>query len=267
MSTIHFVDIAGAFLFGVVGLLVGSFLNVCIDRLPRERSVVSPPSHCEACGHRLGLWDLIPIVSYVVLRGRCRYCQAGISVKMLWVELATGLIFALLYWHYGLSPQFGIMAYYAASFIVVFVIDIEHELILNKVVYPALIVALLLSLVPQPWLTRWVVTTGIANAAMAGAIGFAIFLLIAVVSRGGMGWGDVKLVALIGLATGFPLVLFTIVLAAIIGTIVAVALMIARRRRFRETLPFGPFLAVATMMTLVWGSDVLAWYMGLMAIP
>jgi len=247
--------------------LVGSFLNVCIDRLPRERSVINPPSHCEACGHRLGLWDLIPIVSYVVLRGRCRYCQAGISVKMLWVELATGLIFALLYWHYGLSPQFGIMAYYAASFIVVFVIDIEHELILNKVVYPALIVALLLSLVPQPWLTRWVVTTGIANAAMAGAIGFAIFLLIAVVSRGGMGWGDVKLVALIGLATGFPLVLFTIVLAAIIGTIVAVALMIARRRRFRETLPFGPFLAVATMMTLVWGSDVLAWYMGLMAIP
>lgn len=267
MPTIRFVDIAGAFLFGVVGLLVGSFLNVCIDRLPRDRSVVSPPSHCDACGHRLGLGDLIPIVSYIVLRGRCRYCQARISGKMLWVELATGLIFALLYWHYGLSPQFGILAYYAALFIVVFVIDIEHELILNKVVYPALIVALLLSLVPQPWLTRWVITTGIANAAFGGAVGFAIFLLIAVVSRGGMGWGDVKLVALIGLATGFPLVLFAIVLAAIIGTIVAVALMIARRRRFRETLPFGPFLAVATMITLVWGSDVLAWYMGLMAIP
>jgi leader peptidase (prepilin peptidase) / N-methyltransferase len=267
MPTIRFVDIAGAFLFGVVGLLVGSFLNVCIDRLPRDRSVVRPPSHCEACGHRLGLLDLIPIVSYIVLRGRCRYCQAGISGKMIWVELATGLIFALLYWHYGLTARFGIVAYYAALFIVVFVIDIEHELILNKVVYPALIVALLFSLVPQPWLPRWVVSTGIANAAMAGAIGFAIFFLIAVVSRGGMGWGDVKLVALIGLATGFPLVLFTIVLAAIIGTIVAVALMIARRRRFREALPFGPFLAVATMIALVWGSDVLAWYMGLMVIP
>jgi len=273
MTTIHPVEIAGAFLFGVIGLLVGSFLNVCIDRLPRDRSVVSPPSHCDACGHRLGLWDLIPIVSYIVLRGRCRYCQAGISGKMLWVELATGLMFALLYWWcVVLNPEelgilaFVILAFYAALFIVVFVIDIEHQLILNKVVYPAIIVALLLSLVPQPWLTRWVVTAGIANAAMAGAIGFAIFLLIAVVSRGGMGWGDVKLVALIGLATGFPLVLFAIVLAAIIGTIVAVAMMIARRKRFRETLPFGPFLAVATMITLVWGSDVLAWYVGLMAI-
>jgi len=267
------VEIAGAFLFGVLGLLVGSFLNVCIDRLPRDQSVVRPPSHCEACGHRLGLSDLIPILSYLRLRGRCRYCQTRVPAKMLWVELATGLIFAFLYWWCVILKAeelgivaFVILAFYACLFIVVFVIDLEHQLILNKVVYPALIVALLLSLVPQPWLTRWVVTTGIANAAMAGAIGFALFFLIAVVSRGGMGWGDVKLVALIGLATGFPLVLFVIVLAAIIGTIVAVALMIAGKRRFRETLPFGPFLAVATMITLVWGSDFLSWYIGLMGI-
>jgi len=206
------VEIALAILFGILGLLVGSFLNVCIDRLPRDRSVVSPPSHCEACGHRLSLLDLIPIVSYLALRRRCRYCRAGISGKLVWVELATGLIFALLYWWcVVLNPEelgvlaFVILAFYSALFIVVFVIDIEHQLILNKVVYPALIVALLLSLVPQPWLTRWVFTTGIANAALGGAIGFAIFFLIAVVSRGGMGWGDVKLVALIGLATGFPL--------------------------------------------------------------
>jgi len=256
VPTIRFVEIALAILFGILGLLVGSFLNVCIDRLPRDRSVVSPPSHCEACGHRLGVRDLLPLVSYIVLRGRCRYCQAGISGKLIWVELATGLIFALLYWQYGFSAELGIFGFYACLFIVVFVIDIEHQLILNKVVYPALIVALLLS----------VVTIGIANAALGGAIGFAIFFLIAVVSRGGMGWGDVKLVALIGLATGFPLVLFAIVLAAIIGSIVAVALMIARRRRFRETLPFGPFLAVATMITLIWGSDFLAWYMGLMGV-
>ncbi len=266
MPTIRFVEIALAILFGILGLLVGSFLNVCIDRLPRDRSVVSPPSHCEACGHRLGVRDLLPLVSYIVLRGRCRHCGARVPAKLIWVELATGLIFGLLYWHYGLSPELGILGFYACLFIVVFVIDIEHQLILNKVVYPALIVALLLSLVPQPWLTRWVVATGIANAAMAGAIGFAVFFLIAIVSRGGMGWGDVKLVALIGLATGFPLVLFAIVLAAIIGSVVAVALMIARRRRFREALPFGPFLAVATMITLIWGSDFLSWYIGLMGV-
>ena len=252
------------FLFALLGLTVGSFLNVCIDRLPRDESVVSPPSHCEACQHRLGLKDLIPVFSYLRLRGRCRYCQAAVSGKLLWVEIAAGLIFALLYWHFGLGPELGIMAFYACLFIVVFVIDLERGLILNKVVYPAMIVALLLALVPQPWLTRWIVINGVANAALGGGVGFAIFLVIAIVSRGGMGWGDVKLVALIGLAVGFPLVLFSIILGAILGSIVALALMIARKRRFRETLPFGPFLALAAMITLLWGSDVLSWYMGLM---
>ena len=252
------------FLFGLLGLTVGSFLNVCIDRLPRDESVVSPPSHCEACQHRLGLKDLIPVFSYLRLRGRCRYCQAAVSRKLLWVEIAAGLIFALLYWHFGLGPELGIMAFYACVFIVVFVIDLERGLILNKVVYPAMIVALLLALVPQPWLTRWIVINGVANAALGGGVGFAIFLVIAIVSRGGMGWGDVKLVALIGLAVGFPLVLFSIILGAILGSIVALALMIAKKRRFRETLPFGPFLALAAMITLLWGSDVLSWYMGLM---
>jgi len=272
VTTILAVDIAGAFLFGVLGLLLGSFLNVCIDRLPRNQSVVRPPSHCEACGHRLGLKDLIPILSYLRLRGRCRYCSTRVPSKLLWVELATGLIFALLYWQCVVQkPEelgilaFAILAFYACLFIVVFVIDIEHGLILNKVVYPAIIVALLLALLRPPWLELGIVTTGIANAALGGAVGFGLFFLIAVVSRGGMGWGDVKLMAVIGLATGFPLVILAIVLAAVIGSLVAVALMIARRTRFRETLPFGPFLAVGTMITLVWGSRMLGWYMGLMS--
>ena len=264
MPTIDAVEVLGVLLFGLFGLVMGSFLNVCIDRLPRNESVVSPPSHCEACQHRLGLKDLIPVFSYLRLRGRCRYCQAAVSRKLLWVELAAGLIFAFLYWHYGLSPELGIMAFYACLFIVVFVIDLERELILNKVVYPAMIVALLLALVPQPWLTRWIVVNGVANAALGGGVGFAMFLVIAMVSRGGMGWGDVKLVALIGLAVGFPLVLFSIILGAVLGSVVAVALVIAKKRTFKETLPFGPFLALAAMITLLWGSDVLSWYMGLM---
>jgi len=264
VPTIDAVEVLGVLLFGLFGLVMGSFLNVCIDRLPRNESVVNPPSHCEACQHRLGLKDLIPVFSYLRLRGRCRYCQAAVSRKLLWVELAAGLIFAFLYWHFRLSPELGIMAFYACLFIVVFVIDLEHELILNKVVYPAMIVALLLALVPQPWLTRWIVVNGVANAALGGGVGFAMFLVIAIVSRGGMGWGDVKLVALIGLAVGFPLVLFSIILGAILGSVVALALMIAKKRKFKETLPFGPFLALAAMITLLWGSDVLSWYMGLM---
>ncbi|MFO7772651.1 MAG: prepilin peptidase [Dehalococcoidia bacterium] len=260
--TISIVEILGVFLFALIGLAVGSFLNVCIDRLPRNESIVKPPSHCEACQHRLGVRDLIPIFSYLRLRGRCRYCQAAISPKLLWVELATGVIFALVYWQYGLSPELGVMAFYACLFAIVFVVDLEHGLILNKVVYPAMIVALLLALYPWPWLTQ-MIEPAIASAALGGGVGFVIFFLLAVVSRGGMGWGDVKLAALIGLATGFPLVFFSIVLGAILGGVVAVALVIAKKRTFKETLPFGPFLALATMVTLLWGSSILRWYLGL----
>ena len=256
-------EILGIFLFALLGLAVGSFLNVCIDRLPRNKSIVNPPSHCEACQHKLAAKDLIPLFSYLRLRGRCRYCQASIPRKLFWVELATGLIFALLYWHYGLSAELGVMAFYASLFIIIFVIDLEHGLILNKVVYPGMVVALLLALLPRPWLTQWVVT-GITNAALGGAVGFVILFLIAIVSRGGMGWGDVKLAALIGLATGFPLVFFSLIMGAILGGIVAVVLMIAKKKTRRETIPFGPFLALAAMITLLWGSNILNWYLGLM---
>ena len=250
-------------IFAILGLAVGSFLNVCIDRLPSNKSIVLPPSHCEACQHKLAAKDLIPVFSYLRLRGRCRYCQASVPRRLFWVELATALIFAFLYWYYGLSPALGIMAFYACLFIIIFVIDLEHGLILNKVVYPAMVVALLLALVPQPHLTL-MIEPGIASAALGGAIGFGIFLLIAIVSRGGMGWGDVKLAALIGLATGFPLVFLSIIMGAILGGIVAVALVIAKKRKRRQTIPFGPFLALAAMITLLWGSDILSWYLGLM---
>jgi leader peptidase (prepilin peptidase)/N-methyltransferase len=247
-------------MFALLGLAVGSFLNVCIDRLPQNKSIVFPPSHCQACQHKLSATDLIPLFSYLQLRGRCRYCQAAIPRRIFWVEFATGLILALLFWHYGFSAELGIMAFYACLFIIIFVIDLEQGLILNKVAFPAMVVALLLALVPQTHLTV-VIDPGIASTALGGGIGFVLFFLIAMVSRGGMGWGDVKLAALIGLATGFPLVFVTIVMAAISGGIVAVALMIAKKRKRREAIPFGPFLALATMITLLWGTHILRWYL------
>jgi leader peptidase (prepilin peptidase)/N-methyltransferase len=250
-------------IFAILGLEVGSFLNVCIDRLPQNKSIVFPASHCEACQHKLGAKDLIPVFSYLRLRGRCRYCQASVPRRLFWVELATGVVFALLAWHYGLSPALGIMIFYACLFILVSVIDLEHGLILNKVVYPSMVVALLLALISRPWLTQWIVP-GIANAAIGGAIGFALFLLIALISRGGMGWGDVKLAGLIGLATGFPLVFLSVIMAAILGGIVAVVMVITKKRQRRQTIPFGPFLAVAAMITLLWGSNIMNWYLGLM---
>ena len=256
-------EILFIFLFAILGLVVGSFLNVCIDRLPQNKSIAYPPSHCEACQHKLTAKDLIPVFSYLRLRGRCRYCQASIPRKLLWVELVTAVIFALLFWHYGISAQLGVLAFYACLFIIIFVIDLEHSLILNKVVYPGIVVAFLLSLYPWPWFSQSI-GMRVAYAALGGAIGFGIFLLIAVVSRGGMGWGDVKLAALIGLATGFPMVFLAIIMAAILGGVVAVVLLATRRRGRREMIPFGPFLVVAAMVTLVWGSNILGWYLGLM---
>jgi prepilin signal peptidase PulO-like enzyme (type II secretory pathway) len=185
------------------------------------------------------------------------------------VELATALIFAFLYWwcivfkpDLGIAT-FGVLAFYACLFTIIFVVDLEHGLILNKVVYPGMVVALLLALYPWPWLNESMVMR-VAYAALGGGIGFAIFFLIAIISGGGMGWGDVKLAALIGLAIGFPMVFLSLIIGVILGGIMAVALVIAKKRKRRQTIPFGPFLALAAMITLLWGSNILSWYLGLM---
>lgn len=252
-------------LFGVVGLALGSFLNVCIDRLPGGRSIVKPPSECDSCHHRLAATDLIPLLSYLWLRGRCRYCQAAIPLRVFLVELVTGAALAFFCWRYGLTAEFGITGFWAVVFIVIFVIDLEQGLILNKVVYPCMVVALLIAALLDPsWMEGWVLAP-IASAALGGAVGLLMFWLIAVVSGGGMGWGDVKLAALIGLVCGFPLVLMALILGALLGGLVAVVLLLARKRRWSsgQTIPFGPSLAVATMATMIWGSGVADWYLDL----
>jgi len=156
------------------------------------------------------------------------------------------------------------MVFYTSLLIIIFVVDLEQGLILNKVVYPGMAAALLFALfLSQPWLTRWIVS-GVANAAIGGGIGFVIFLLLAIISRGGMGWGDVKLAALIGLATGFPLVFVALIMGAILGGVVAIVLLVAKKKKRKETIPFGPFLSLAALITLLWGSNILNWYVALL---
>ena len=249
--------------FALLGLSVGSFLNVCIDRLPRNESILNPPSHCQACGHRLEAKDLIPIFSYLWLKGHCRYCRAHIPRRLFWVELASGVILASLYWHYGPSAELGVTAFYACLFIIILVVDLEQGLILNRVVYPAMAIALLLALfLPQPWITQWAFP-GIANFALGGGIGLVLFFLLAIASRGGMGWGDVKLAALIGFAAGFPLVFVALLIGAILGGMTGLILVISKKRGRKETIPFGPFLCIAAMVALLWGSSIINWYLGL----
>ena len=241
--------------FVLLGMAIASFLNVCIDRLPSNESLIFPGSHCTSCHHRLGAKDLIPVFSYLWLRGRCRYCQARIPSRLLWMEMGTGVLFGFLYWHYGLSIELAVTAFYCCLFIILMVIDLEHGLIVNKVVYPGMVIALVINVfLAQP---------GIVSAAIGGGIGLGLFSLIVIISRGGMGWGDVKMAALIGLVTGFPLVLVALFMAAILGGLAAGVLLLSKMKERKEGIPFAPFLSVTTIATLFYGSDILHWYLGL----
>jgi leader peptidase (prepilin peptidase)/N-methyltransferase len=258
-------EIALIVIFILLGMVVASFLNVCCDRLPVGESIVYPPSHCPACRRRLRVKDLIPVFSYLWLRGRCRYCRAPIPRRLLWVEIGTGVLFGLTYWHYGLSLELPIALFYSSLFIVLLVIDLEHRLILNKIVYPAMGVALLISIlfsIPH-FLPQVEIVPGILGAAIGGGIGLVLFFLVVLVSRGGMGWGDVKMAALIGLVTGFPLIFVALLLAVIAGGLVAGLLLALKIKRRREAIPFAPFLSLAAIVTLLWGSNILSWYLGL----
>ena len=249
--------------FVIFGITIASFLNVCIDRLPRNESIIFPASHCDSCLHRLAIKDNIPIFSYLWLRGRCRYCQAPIPRRILWVEIGTGVLFGLTYWRYELSSELAIALLYICLFIVILVIDWEHRLVLNKIVFPAIIVALLISTFFTIFSTQSEIVPEIGDAAAGGGIGLGLFLLVVLISRGGMGWGDVKLAALIGLVTGLPLVFVALLMGIIVGGVVAVTLLALKVKGRKEAIPFAPFLSLATIATLLWGNEILNWYLEL----
>ncbi len=258
-------------IFALFGAAIGSFLNVCIDRLPAGKSLSYPPSHCDTCQLRLSPLDLIPVFSYLVLRGRCRYCGASIPHRVLWVELGTGLFFAFALWRYGLGTEFALIVFFFCVFLVIGIIDLKHKLILNKIVYPASVVALIISVSASAvrgsfffaMTSDVVLPPGILSAVIGGAVGLVLLSIPALISRGGMGWGDVKMAMLIGLATGFPMVLVALLMGIILGGIVASILLLAKIKKRKEAIPFGPFLSLAAIAALLWGSEILRWYLQL----
>lgn len=247
-------------IFALLGAAVGSFLNVCVDRLPGGQSLLRPPSHCVACGRRLAPLDLIPVVSYLWIRGRCRYCGAAIPIRLLLVELGTAVVFALLWWNYGFAPELFMSIFYSCLFFLILVIDLEHGLILNKVVFPAMVISLGLA---SLHLDSGITDPGIVAALIGGATGLAILLLPIMVWRHSMGWGDVKLAALIGLVTGFPYVFLALFIAIVGGGLVASALLLLKLKRSKEGIPFGPFLSLGALITIFWGTAISQWYQSL----
>jgi leader peptidase (prepilin peptidase)/N-methyltransferase len=270
------------FCYGFIGATVGSFLNVVIDRVPAGESLLRPPSHCPGCGRRLRPWELVPVASYLVLRGRCRECGARIPRRVLAVEAATALFFGALMAVYGPSGRLLLATLYSAVLLVLIVIDLEHKLVPNVIVLPAIAAAVLLlpldNYLPIPperieLLGYWAELRGIeaaspwalgvASQLLGGVAAFGLFLAVWLASRGGMGAGAVKLAAFAGLLSGFPGALATVFGSFILGGVAGVALLAARLATRKTAIPFAPFLAVSAWVMMVFGGAVLRWYGGL----
>lgn len=245
------------FLF-LLGLAIGSFLNVLIDRLPRDKSVIKGRSYCDSCEKPLLWYDLIPLVSFVLLKGKCRYCHSPISFYYSTVELTTGVIFVLVYLFFfqeGIenheSRIMGLFAlgYYlfvAATLIVVFFADLKYGIIPDKIVYPGVVISLLY---------LFILHNSLFIIHLLSALGaFLFFLLLFLVTRGrGMGFGDVKLVFLLGLFLGFPKIILALYFAFLTGAFVGCILILWRKKRLSETIPFGPFLSAGAFIAMFFG--------------
>lgn len=233
------------------GLLIGSFLNVVIYRLPRQQSVVFPPSHCPKCDTNLTAGDLVPLLSWLKLKGRCRYCSGGIPIRYPLTELFTAIIFYLLSFYFTGWHLAGMLTL-AAVLIAAAVIDYDHGIIPNKLVLAGLTAGCLFVIL-NPWLGR-------VSHIFGFLIGGGVLLALAVISRGGMGGGDIKLTAMIGLFLGPKLVLTAVVLAAFLGGGGGLILIASGKKGRKDAMVFGPFLAAGALISLLWGQQLLAWY-------
>ena len=248
------------------GLAVGSFLNLTIDRVPRGESIVSPSSKCARCERRLSPLDLVPLLSYLWLRGKCRFCGARIPLRNSFVEAAAGAMFLLVAYRFGLTTTTAVILAYSSLFIVIFAIDLERTIIPDVLVFPAVFIAFVAGPFGPVGEDRSLLDT-LLHVAGGGALGFITMFLIYMVSyfayKGsvGLGFGDVKLGALIGLVAGFPEIVVVLYFAFISGGVIAVLLLLLKLRGRREAIPYGPFLTGSTITVLLVGKDF-GWYVG-----
>ncbi len=246
----------------VLGLLVGSFLNVVIWRVPRKESVGSPGSHCPQCDHVLAPRDLVPVVSWMLLKGRCRRCHAQIGVRYPLVELGTAALFGAVAIRFDGSWQIPAFCLLFAALLAIAVIDLEHYIVPNRIVYPVGFASLPLLALAAALDDRW----GQVPRALGGAVvAFAFLYVLHIVQPRGMGFGDVRLSAILGLYLGWlgwghvALGLFS---GFLFGAVVGVVLMASKKRGRKQHIPFAPFLAAGTITAVLWGAPLLDWYRG-----
>jgi leader peptidase (prepilin peptidase) / N-methyltransferase len=256
-------EAAALVLAAVLGLSVGSFLNVCIYRLPRGQSLARPASRCPQCGQPLRWLDNIPVVSWLALGGRCRWCQAPISLRYPLVELTAAALAVLVVLVTPPGPVLASRLVLVCMLVVLFAIDVEHHLLPNAITVPGIVVGFLFSLVASPgWVSSLL---GIVlGAGVLYAMAFAYYL---VRREEGLGMGDVKMLAMVGAFLGWRAVLLTLVLSSFAGATVGVALILTGRGSLKYALPFGAFIALGAIVAMLAGDPILDWYIGHLARP
>jgi leader peptidase (prepilin peptidase)/N-methyltransferase len=249
------------FLFGFIfGTIVGSFLNVCIHRLPHESSIILPSSHCPHCETPIRFYDNIPLISFALLRGKCRACHAPISWRYPLVELLMGIFSVILLWKFGISALYLIYFSFFASLTLVSFIDLPHRIIPDEISLPGILVGLAISLL-HPQLSFKDSLIGVLVG--GGSLSLVASVYYVVTKREGMGIGDVKLLAMIGAFIGWKGVLFTILSSSLIGSIVGVTLMlITAKADSKYAVPFGPFLSLGAIIYVLVGEALINWYVG-----
>lgn len=246
-----------AFFFG---MLVGSFLNVCICRMPNDQSVVSPPSHCPHCSCQIRWYDNIPVVSYLLLRGKCRGCGAHISLQYPLVELLNGILTLLLFLRFGPTLAFAALFIFCSALVVITFIDIEHQIIPDEISLSGIVIGFVLSffLKGHSWL----------NSLLGILLGGGSLLLVAysyqwLTGKEGMGGGDIKLLAMMGAFLGWKAIPFIIFASSLVGSLVGVSMMLFQKKDSKLAIPFGPYLALGAVLYIFYGKPLIQWYLNL----
>ncbi|MCD6526841.1 MAG: prepilin peptidase [Desulfuromonas sp.] len=241
----------------MLGAVIGSFLNVCIYRIPAGKSIAFPASHCPVCSAPLRWYHNVPVISFLLLRGKCAFCNAKISWRYPAVELLNAGLYVLAFWYFGFSPITLVLFLFLSALVVITFIDLDHQIIPDVISLPGIVVGFACSFA-LPWLTWLDSIYGIllGGGSLLVVAGVYEFLT----KKEGMGGGDIKLLAMIGAFLGWKVILPVIFLSSLIGSLVGVPLMLLQKSDGQLAIPFGPFLATATIVWLFWGRSILQWY-------
>lgn len=254
--------IIGIFVF-LFGAVIGSFLNVCIHRLPKNLSLISPGSFCPSCEHHIPFYDNIPILSYLLLLGRCRNCRAIISFRYPFVEFMNALLFLLLFLKFGLSLEFFFYAPFTSASIALFFIDWKNKILPDVITISGIIFGL--------GLAPFIDSFGIIDSLLGAACGFVVFFLVAfiyekITGRDGMGGGDIKMIAMVGAFLGLQGVIATIFISSLLGAVFGLSLIIFLKKNFRYAVPFGCFIALGGLICLFVGEEISQYYLRMVGL-